>query len=287
MNKDLSEEVIGAAIEVHRALGPGLLKSAYTECLCRELSLRNIAFTRQQPLPISYKGVKLDCGHTSDLIVDSEILLDIRSVEKFEPLHDAQLLTYLRLSSCKVGLLLNFNIPLLKDGIRRRVVGYPHRGPAYDPARLREDAESKPESSNRREIDWNLTERVIGAAIEVHRALGPGLLECVYEECLCHELFLRNLGFVRQRALPISYKGVTLDCGYRLDVLVNSELLLEIKAVEKLEPIHEAQLLSYLRLGGLNLGLLMNFNVPVLKDGIRRRVLNYPDQFSACSVSLR
>ncbi len=118
-----------------------------------------------------------------------------------------------------------------------------------------------------------ITEQIIGAAIEVHRALGPGLLESAYEECLCHELKLRGMPFERQRPLPVEYKGRKLDCGYRLDLLVADAVVVEIKAVESIEPIHEAQLLIYLKLGGWKLGLLINFNVPVLKDGIRRRIL--------------
>ncbi|MGI6079188.1 MAG: GxxExxY protein [Lentisphaerae bacterium] len=118
-----------------------------------------------------------------------------------------------------------------------------------------------------------ITEQVIGAAIEVHRALGPGLLESAYEECLCRELSLREIPFERQRPLPVEYKGTRLDCGYRLDLLVMGTVVVEIKAVEAIEPIHEAQLLTYLKLGGWKLGLLINFNVPVLKDGIRRRIL--------------
>ena len=116
-------------------------------------------------------------------------------------------------------------------------------------------------------------EQVIGAAIEVHKALGPGLLESAYEECLCRELMLRSVPFDRQRPLPVKYKGTALDCGYRLDLLVAGAVVVEIKAVEAFEPIHEAQLLTYLKLGGWKLGLLINFNVPVLKDGIRRRIL--------------
>lgn len=118
-----------------------------------------------------------------------------------------------------------------------------------------------------------ITEGIIGAAIEVHRALGPGLLESAYEECLCRELSLRDIPFERQKPLPVEYKDCKLDCGYRLDLLVAGAVVLEIKACEAIESIHEAQLLTYLKLGGWRLGLLINFNVPVLKDGIRRRIL--------------
>jgi len=119
----------------------------------------------------------------------------------------------------------------------------------------------------------DLTREVIGAAIEVHRALGPGLLESVYEECLSYELGLRGLHFERQKPLPVVFKEVKLDCGYRLDLLVSNSVVVEIKAIEALLPVHEAQILTYLKLGGWNIGLLINFNVPVLKDGIRRIVL--------------
>ena len=122
-------------------------------------------------------------------------------------------------------------------------------------------------------VEERLTEQIIGSAIEVHRELGPGLLESAYEECLCHELHLRNISFQRQVSLPIVYKGVNLDCGYRIDLLVENAVLLELKSIEETLPIHHAQLLTYLRLSGMKVGLLINFNVPVLKNGIIRRVL--------------
>jgi GxxExxY protein len=120
----------------------------------------------------------------------------------------------------------------------------------------------------------DISEAVIGAAIEVHRLMGPGLLESAYEECLARELALRGISFERQRDLTVEYKGVRLDCGYRLDFLVEGRVVAEVKAVEHLLPVHDAQLMSYLRLGGWQLGLLINFHVPILREGIRRRVLN-------------
>jgi GxxExxY protein len=114
------------------------------------------------------------------------------------------------------------------------------------------------------------TKDIIAAAIEVHRILGPGLLESTYEECLCLELTLRGIDHDRQKQLPVEYKGKTLDCGYRLDVVVRDNIILELKSVERLLPIHEAQLLTYLRLSGKKTGLLINFNTPLLKDGIKR-----------------
>ncbi len=118
-----------------------------------------------------------------------------------------------------------------------------------------------------------LTERIIGFAIEVHRQLGPGLLESAYEECLCYELGQGGLVFRRQVPLPVVYKTIRLDCGYRIDIVVEEKVILELKTVERLVPVHEAQLLTYLKLSGMRTGLLLNFNSPALKDGIRRMVL--------------
>jgi GxxExxY protein len=122
-----------------------------------------------------------------------------------------------------------------------------------------------------------LAEAIIGAAIAVHRELGPGLLESAYEACLELELLERGLHVERQKELPVVYKGARVDCGYRLDLVVEDAVILELKAVDRIQPIHEAQLLSYMKLSGCCLGLLLNFNVEVLKQGIRRRVLNFPD----------
>lgn len=118
-----------------------------------------------------------------------------------------------------------------------------------------------------------LSNNVIGCALEVHKQLGPGMLESAYEQCLAHELALNRICFKRQVALPVKYKGVNLDCGYRLDFLVEDKLVVELKAVEAILPIHKAQLLSYLKVTGLSVGLLVNFNVILLKEGITRMVL--------------
>jgi len=118
-----------------------------------------------------------------------------------------------------------------------------------------------------------VSQAIIGAAIEVHRALGPGLLESAYEQCLSHEFSLRQIPFERQKPLHVDYKGTRLDCGYRLDFLVAGVVVVEVKAIEALLPIHQAQLLSYLKLGGWKLGLLINFHVPLLREGIKRVVL--------------
>jgi GxxExxY protein len=144
---------------------------------------------------------------------------------------------------------------------------------------------------NRRDAETrsfdDLTQRVIGACIEVHRAMGPGLLESVYEACLCYELAEMRLPFERQKPMPLIYKGIRLDCGYRLDIVVENRLILELKAVETLLPIHQAQLLTYLKLSNRSLGLLINFNVPVLKNGLKRIVNNFPDPCTSVRPPLR
>lgn len=140
--------------------------------------------------------------------------------------------------------------------------------------------QSKPELPINR-----VTEAIIGGAIEVHRTLGPGLLESAYQECLARELTLRHIPFEREKPLLLEYKGAKLECGYRLDFLVADMVVVEIKASDSLLPIHQAQLLTYMKLGGWKVGLLINFQVPVLKNGIKRLVLNLEEAKQEASRS--
>jgi len=133
----------------------------------------------------------------------------------------------------------------------------------------RRDAETQRENQ--------ITETVIGCAIAIHRALGPGLLESAYEKCLCYELSQSGLPFRRQVPLPLTYKRVTLDCGYVMDIVAGDLVVVELKTVERLLPIHDAQLITYLRLSGCPVGLLLNFNVPVMKSGIKRLVNEFDE----------
>jgi GxxExxY protein len=121
-NPQLTSTIIGAAIEVHKLLGPGLLESAYEECLAREFTLREVPFERQKPMPVMYKHVKLECGYRMDFVVDRSVVVELKTVEAFAPIHEAIVLTYLLLSGCRVGLLANFNVTVLKSGIRRFVL---------------------------------------------------------------------------------------------------------------------------------------------------------------------
>jgi GxxExxY protein len=118
-----------------------------------------------------------------------------------------------------------------------------------------------------------MTEKIIACAIEVHRYLGPGLLESAYEECYCHELRLQKVPFERQKPLPMEYKGVKLECGYRMDVVADNKAVVEIKCVDKILPVHEAQILTYLKLSGFKVGLIINFHTNSIKNGIKRLVL--------------
>jgi GxxExxY protein len=123
-NKQLTHEIIGSAIEVHKVLGPGLLESAYELCMAHELTLRGIRFEKQKPLPVVYKGLKLEGGYRIDLFVEGKIVVELKAIDRLAPIHEATLLTYLRLSECEIGLIINFNVQVLKAGIRRLVWHY-------------------------------------------------------------------------------------------------------------------------------------------------------------------
>jgi GxxExxY protein len=153
---------------------------------------------------------------------------------------------------------------------------FPLRVPTLTPCPPPRHREHKGRTEKRMSTALNkLSYEIIGAALEVHRMLGPGLLESSYRKCLYRELFIRQIPFQRELPLPLDYKGLRLDCGYRMDVVVARQIVVEVKSVAALAPIHEAQLLTYLKIGGFRLGLLINFNVVVLKDGIRRKILGY------------
>ena len=157
------------------------------------------------------------------------------------------------------------------------------------------DSTSKPESAEGAEVSSaiaaarlnRLTEQIIGAAIEVHRLTGPGLMESAYEACLCYELSQRGLQFRRQVELPVRYKGINLDCGFRMDLLVEDAIVVELKTVDRLLAIHSAQLLTYLKLSGKKLGLLMNFNEPILTKGLKRLINHFPEPETPSPATLK
>jgi GxxExxY protein len=157
---------------------------------------------------------------------------------------------------------------------RKKAISPRRRGDAEKRQRKQMKEEDGPHTE-RKLIHAELTELIIGAAIEVHKAIGPGLLESVYQECMCHELSLRGLRFLREVQVPVVYKGVALDCGYRLDLIVEDTVILELKSADRIIPVHEAQLLTYLKLLDKPVGFIINFNVPTLRaGGIVRRVLD-------------
>ena len=279
---ELTREIIGAAIEVHRELGPGKPEAAYEAALAHELTLRGIPHCIQKPVPVVYKGIKLECGYRLDLLVDSVAVVEVKAVEVINPIHRAQVLTYLKLGGWKLALLLNFQVAVLKEGIERFVLGWEEDGKTAE-ARWtqRRTAASReiapvlrvPKNSGDPEME-RLAHEVLAGATEVHRELGPGLLPSAYEICLCHELRLRGVAFERKRRLPLTYKGHPLLNSAEMELLVGGKVAVKPCAVLQIQPVHEAELLSQLRMGGWRLGLLINFNTIQLTEGLRRIVLS-------------
>ena len=270
-HQQLTRRIIGAAIAVHRAVGPGQDEPLYEEALLVALHQTGVAVEAQKPLPVIYKGVKLECGFRPDLVVERAVVVEAKSVEAVLRIHLAQLMTYQRLGGWRVGLLLNFNEAVLKDGIHRRVV---------DPA-VAFEWEAKSGTTEKRRVlstrleEEELTEGAIGAAAEVHRWLGPGLLPSAYHACLLHELRLRNALVECGRRVPVRFGNHALKQKGELPLLLGGRVLVQLHAVDSLRPVHEAQLLAGLRLSCLRVGLLVNFNAGTVKDGVRR-ILN-PD----------
>jgi GxxExxY protein len=272
----LTGQIIAAAIEVHRELGPGKLEAAYEAALSRELALRGIPHVAQKPVPVVYKGMKLDCGYRLDALVANTVVVEAKSVELVHPAHRAQGLTYLKLGGWELALLLNFNVAVLKQGIERLVLNSrdPKVQTPADPTQVVPGFFAGCDCGDpQAEL---LAKSVIAAALEIHRELGPGLLPSAYEACLCHELSLRSVPFERRRPLPLIYKGLDLPVTDEVTLLVGGCLVVKPRAAFEIEPVHQAGLLSQLRLGNWKLGLLLNFNSVLLKDGIRRVVLSRP-----------
>ena len=254
----LTGEVIGCAIAVHRELGPGLDEVAYEEALSARLTSSGLRNVRQHPLPLIYKGLPLNCGYRLDLLVDERLPLELKSVERMLPIYDAQILTYQRIGNYSLGLLINFDVAVLKEGIHRMACTTPRIFHTTEiPASARQGYDA-------------LSGDIVEAAIEVHRQLGPGLLRSAYEECLCHELTLRGHGFERPKQFPITSDGVVLQALAELPLFVGGTTPVYCVSVAALTPLHTARLLGRLRQGGWPYGLLLNFNAPTLVEGVRR-----------------
>jgi GxxExxY protein len=255
-DNQLTGAVIGAAIAVHRQLGPGVDEAAYEAALSMRLTAEGIAHQCQMPLPITYKGVLLDCGFRLDVLVENRLPLELKTVEVVLPIHEAQLLTYMRLGEYPLGLLINFEVAVLKDGVRRKV-----QTRSAVPSNVGEQLPA--------DFD-DLSREILSGAIEVHRYLGSGLLKSAYEECLCHELAQRKLPFTRQHHIPLFWDGQPLGQSSEVSLLVGDRVPVQCLSVGELNPLHEARLLACIRHGNWPYGLLLNFNAPTLSRGIRR-----------------
>jgi GxxExxY protein len=259
-DNELTGRVIGAAIDVHRELGPGNDEAAYEEALSLRLSQLGIVHECQRRMPVNYRGQLLDCGLRLDVLVENRLPLELKSQEYDLPVHEAQLLTYMKLGSYPLGLLINFDVAVLKEGLRRKVLTKPHTsGSSAAFATSEFDA---------------LSVAILDAALTVHRTLGPGLLRSIYEECLCHELKLAGMAFERKRQMPLHFAGKQLTHPGELPLLVDGQVPVFCLSVGSLTPRHEATLRHRLRQGGFPFGYLLNFHAPVLVEGVRRLALS-------------
>lgn len=261
-DSELTGSVIGAAIAVHRELGPGLDEMIYEQALSSKLNGLGVPHVCQQPLPLIYKEAVLDCGFRLDLFLDDRLPIELKAVETLLPIHDAQLLTYMRLGRYPLGLMVNFEVAVLKDGVRRRVLTA-----IQSPIATR-----APQPEPRFD---SLSAELIDAALDVYRILGPGLMRSAYEECLCHELRLRQIGFVRKRRFPLRFEGFKISDGVEIPLLVADRIPVVCLSVPALTKLHEAHLLARVRQTGASFGFLLNFNAPIFRDGVRRMSLEH------------
>ncbi len=254
---ELTKRVIGAAIAVHKALGPGLDEADYERSLHLELLALGIEHECQVPLPLIYKGVKLECGYRMDLVIAGSLLLELKVVDKLHPLHEAQLLTYLKLSKIALGLLMNFNVLMLRDGIIRRA----HT--AFAPS---QPLVAKPPPHN----FAPLSEEVMAAALEVQHVLGPGLLRSAYEVCLAHELTIRGIKVDRGLPANLLYREQLIPSQKQIPLLVDGRLMVACHCVSGLSQLPLARDRSFLKVAGAEIGLSINFHADSLATEIRR-----------------
>lgn len=253
----LTERVIGAAMAVHRRLGPGQDEAMYEEALQRSLLSAGVACERQVALPLCYEGCILDCGYRLDLLVEDALVLELKSVAALLPIHEAQLMTYLRISGKKIGLLMNFNVLMLKDGLRRKVHGFGMEPKAFVPW----VAEKMMSGVN---------DQIIGSAIKVHSKVGPGLLRSSYIACMAHELGRQQLRVERKRQTEVKFDDCILEQRMEVEMVVEDMTPLFILSTDRVTPLVEAQFRAKLRLGGWKQGLILNFHAVLMKDGLKR-----------------
>lgn len=253
----LSQAAIGAAIAVHRQFGPGLEEADYEEALHRELFARGIEHDRQVPLPLIYKGITLDCGYRMDMVIDGSLLLELKALEKLHPLHEAQLLTYLRLSKIVLGLLVNFKVLSLRDGIKRLACSVVPAPRVY--------LESPPTGR----FD-ELSREVIAAALEVQHHLGTGLLRSAYEACLTQELRMRGVKVEINLPANFIYREESLPSRKLIPMVVENKLMVACHCVKELGQLQLACDRSLLKATKAEFGLCLNFHSESLATEIRR-----------------
>lgn len=255
----LTGRIIGAAIDVHRHLGPDLAEAAYEEALSLKLGSLDIESRRQVPLPLVYKGVRLDCGYRLDILVEERLPVELKSVSELLAIHEAQVLTYQRIGGHPLALLINFHVAVLRDGIKRKA-----ETRVWPPCAI-----SPPEMEPLEAFDC-LTREVARAAIEVHRHTGPGLLGSTYLACLCHELALRGLDHQTAHMVSLEFDGRCLGACGEVPLLVAGEVPVFPISAKMIAPIHTASALARLRQGGWKRCLILNFNSNRMLDGIKR-----------------
>ena len=257
LGKDLTGRVIGAGMAVHRKFGPGLDEADYERTLSLELHALGIAHECQVPLPLFYKGTLLDCGYRMDLVLPGLLLLELKAMDKLHPLHEAQLLTYLRLSSLPLGLLMNFGSLLLKDSIVRR-------------ANTRAAPQSSaPFQASRSTMD-ELSRAVVEAAVEVQNQLGAGLLRSAYETCLHYELGLRGIKVERNQPVNLIHREQLILSSKQVPLMVENSLMVACYCVEKMEALYIAKARSLLKASAAETGLCINFHASNLVGQIKR-----------------
>jgi GxxExxY protein len=257
LGSELTKQVIAAAIAVHREFGPGLDEADYERALHLELLAMGIEHQCQVPLSLLYKNTKLDCGYRMDLLVAGWLLLELKAVEKLHPLHEAQLITYLRLAQLKLGLIMNFGSLLLRDGILRRANSSPPMSKLYAP---REEFQAMDD----------LSRVVMDAAFEVQHLLGTGLLRSAYVAALEHELKLRGLKVELRLPVNLLYREQLIPSAKELPMIVEGKLMVACVCVRGIEPIHLARQKSLLRASGAEVGLCLNFHADSMAAEVRR-----------------
>ncbi|MES2598779.1 MAG: GxxExxY protein [Verrucomicrobiota bacterium] len=253
----ITGQVIAAAIAVHREFGPGLDEADYERALHLELLAMGIEHECQVPLQLIYKGTKLDCGYRMDLVVAGWLLLELKAVEKLHPLHEAQLITYLRLAPLKLGLLMNFGSLVLRDGIVRRANSSSPKSRLYAPG---EEVQAMDD----------LSREVMDAAFEVQHLLGTGLLRSAYVAALVHELKQRGLKVEQSLPVNLLYREQLIPSAKELPMIVEGKLMVACVCATGIEPIHLARQKSLLRASCSEVGLCLNFHADSMAAEVRR-----------------